>query len=146
MVIASTASKADPMSTRMEIRSYYEIAKHSHHLQQPQQGSDNEVNTRRIDLATEGLAVYVHRHLTDLSRLSLENALTIVNYVLSQKTEVIEINENTFYGISKEFTWLAQLLYGQQLALELSKRLGTNPDTVRSDQFPYKHARDHLML
>jgi hypothetical protein len=39
-------------------------------------------------LATEGLAVYVHRHLTDLSRLSLENALTIVNYVLSQKTEV----------------------------------------------------------
>ena len=88
MVIASTASKADPMSTRMEIRSHYEIAKHSHHLQQPQQGSDNEVNTRRIDLATEGLAVYVHRHLTDLSRLSLENALTIVNYVLSQKTEV----------------------------------------------------------
>jgi hypothetical protein len=48
--------------------------------------------------------------------------------------------------ISREFTWLAQLLYGQQLALELSKRLGTNPDTVRSDQYPYKHARDHLTL
>ena len=61
-------------------------------------------------------------------------------------TEVIEIIENTFNGISKEFTWLAQLLYGQQLALELSKRLGTNPDTVRSDQYPYKHARDHLTL
>ncbi|MDQ6862970.1 MAG: hypothetical protein M3044_04025 [Thermoproteota archaeon] len=51
-----------------------------------------------------------------------------------------------FMGISREFTWLAQLLYGQQLALELSKRLGTNPDTVRSDQYPYKHARDHLTL
>ena len=61
-------------------------------------------------------------------------------------TEVIEINENTFDGISREFTWLVQLLYGQQLALELSKRLGTNPDTVRSDQYPYKHAKEHLML
>ena len=61
-------------------------------------------------------------------------------------TEVIEINEDTFDGISREFTWLAQLIYGQQLALELSKILGTNPDTVRSDQYPYKHARDHLML
>ena len=24
--------------------------------------------------------------------------------------------------------------------------VGTNPDTVRSDQYPYKHARDHLTL
>ena len=61
-------------------------------------------------------------------------------------TEVIEINEDTFDGISREFTWLAQLIYGQQLALELSKILGTNPDTVRSDQYPYKHAKEHLML
>ena len=39
-------------------------------------------------MATESLAEYVHRQLTDLSGLSLENALTIVNYVLTQKTEV----------------------------------------------------------
>ncbi|MGA9150279.1 MAG: hypothetical protein WBZ36_06860 [Candidatus Nitrosopolaris sp.] len=71
---------------------------------------------------------------------------SLIKYAESIGTEVIEINENTFNGISKEFTWLAQLLYGQQLALELSKRLGTNPDTVRSDQYPYKHARDHLTL
>jgi hypothetical protein len=86
MVIASTTSKVE--KTRREVRSHYEIAKHSHHLQQPHQGSDNEVNTRRIDLATEGLAEYVHRQLTDLCKPSLENALTIVNYVLTQKTEV----------------------------------------------------------
>jgi len=71
---------------------------------------------------------------------------SLIKYAETIGTEVIEINENTFNGISREFTWLAQLLYGQQLALELSKRLGTNPDTVRSDQYPYKHARDHLTL
>lgn len=71
---------------------------------------------------------------------------SLIKYAESIGTEVIEINENTFNGIPKEFTWLAQLLYGQQLALELSKRLGTDPDTVRSDQYPYKHARDHLTL
>jgi fructoselysine-6-P-deglycase FrlB-like protein len=71
---------------------------------------------------------------------------SLIKYAETIGTEVIEINENKFNDISKEFTWLAQLLYGQQLALELSKRLGTNPDTVRSDQYPYKHARDHLTL
>jgi fructoselysine-6-P-deglycase FrlB-like protein len=70
----------------------------------------------------------------------------LIKYAKTIGTEVIEINENTFNSISREFTWFAQLLYGQQLALELSKRLGTNPDTVRSDQYPYKHARDHLTL
>ena len=77
-----------PSKAEREMRSHYEIAKYSHHLQQPQQRTDNEVNTRRLELATESLAEYVHRQLTDLSGLSLENALTIVNYVLTQKTEV----------------------------------------------------------
>ena len=62
---------------------------------------------------------------------------SLIKYAETIGTEVIEINENTFNGNAKEFTWLAQLLYGQQLALELSKRLGTNPDTVRSGQYPY---------
>lgn len=48
---------------------------------------------------------------------------SLIKYAESIGTEVIEINENTFNGIPKEFTWLAQLLYGQELALELSKRL-----------------------
>ena len=66
---------------------------------------------------------------------------SLIKYAKTIGTEVIEINEKTFNGVSKEFTWFAQLLYGQQLALELSKRLGTNPDTVRSDQSTYKEAR-----
>jgi len=69
---------------------------------------------------------------------------SLIQYAQTVGTDVIEINENTFNGFSKEFTWLAQLLYGQQLALELSKRLGTNPDTVRSDQSPYKEARNFI--
>jgi hypothetical protein len=83
-----TALTSNAEKTRGEIRLQYEIAKHSHQLKQPRQGFDNEVNTRSIDLATEGLADYVHRQLTDLCGISLENALTIVNYVLTQKTEV----------------------------------------------------------
>ena len=70
----------------------------------------------------------------------------LIKYADTIGTEVIEINENRFDGVSKEFTWLAQLFYGQQLALELSKRLGTNPDTVRADQSPYKQARNLLTL
>src|SRR5207245_1605478 len=87
MITASTTSKSDPISIRSEMRSHYWIANHSHHLQQPHQGPNNEVDTR-IDLATEGLAEYVNRQLSDLCRSSLENALIIVNYVLTQKTEV----------------------------------------------------------
>ena len=71
---------------------------------------------------------------------------SLIKYAQAIGTEVIEINENTFNGLSKEFTWLAQLLYGQHLALELSKRLGTNPDTIRSDQSPYKEARGLFTL
>jgi hypothetical protein len=71
---------------------------------------------------------------------------SLIKYAQTIGTEVIEINENTFNGISKDFTWLAQLLYGQQLALELSKRLGTNPDTVRSDKSPYTEARNLIKL
>jgi hypothetical protein len=33
-----------------------------------------------------------------------------------------------------EFRWLAQLLWGQQLALELSKALKTNPDTMKQEK------------
>ena len=50
------------------------------------------------------------------------------------------------YVYPKEFTWLAQLLYGQQLALELSKQLGTNPDIVRADQSRYNEVKNLVTL
>jgi fructoselysine-6-P-deglycase FrlB-like protein len=102
-----------------------------------------------------GLEQFLHGPRVTIDRQSNLVAFTslteprkdsLIKYAEIIGTEVIEINEDTFNGISKDFTWLAQLLYGQQLALELSKRLGTNPDTVRSDQYPYKHARDHMTL
>ena len=72
----------------------------------------------------------------------------LIKYAEAIGSEVIDINENTlgFNGIPKEFTWLAQLLYGQQLALELSRQLGTNPDTTRADQSPYNEARSIVTL
>lgn len=108
-----------------------------------------------IPVRSFGLEQFLHGPRVTLDRQSSLVAFTsvmeprkdsLIKYAETIGTDVIEINENTFNIIPKEFTWLAQLLYGQQLALELSKRLGTNPDTVRSDQYPYKHARDHLTL
>jgi fructoselysine-6-P-deglycase FrlB-like protein len=111
--------------------------------------------TSYIPVRSFGLEQFLHGPRVTIDRRSSLVVFTsvteprndnLIKYAETIGAEVIEINENTFNGISREFTWLAQLLYGQQLALELSKRLGTNPDTVRSDQYPYKHARDHLTL
>jgi fructoselysine-6-P-deglycase FrlB-like protein len=108
-----------------------------------------------IPVRSFGLEQFLHGPRVRIDRQSSLVAFTsfteprkdsLIKYAETAGTDVIEINENTFNGIPKEFIWLAQLLYGQQLALELSKRLGTNPDTVRSDQYPYKHARDYLTL
>ena len=77
---------------------------------------------------------------------------SLLTYAKVIGTEVIEINEDTsgFNRIPKEFVWLAQLLYGQYLALELSRQLsrqlGTNPDSVRADQTPYHKARNLVRL
>lgn len=70
----------------------------------------------------------------------------LIKYAESIGSEVLNIDENLFGNLPKQYGWLAQLLYGQQLALELSKYLGTNPDTVRADQSPYKEARNLLTL
>jgi fructoselysine-6-P-deglycase FrlB-like protein len=108
-----------------------------------------------IPVRSFGLEQFLHGPRVTIDRQSSLVAFTsvtetrknsLIKYAETIGTEVIEINEDTFDGIFREYTWLAQLLYGQQLALELSKRLGTNPDTVRSDQYPYKHARDYLTL
>jgi hypothetical protein len=62
--------------------------------------------------------------------------------------ELFEINDDqqSFALIPKEFNWLAQLVWGQQLALELAKMLDTNPDTVRKDQDVYANAGKDLLL
>ena len=108
-----------------------------------------------IPVRSFGLEQFLHGPRVTLDKQSSLMAFTsmteprkdsLIKYAQTIGTEVIEINENTFNGVSKEFTWLAQLLYGQHLALELSKRLGTNPDTVRSDQFAYKEAKSFLTL
>lgn len=51
-----------------------------------------------------------------------------------------------FVSLPKEFNWLAQLIWGQQLALELAKKLNTNPDTVRKDQRIYSEAGKDISL
>ena len=49
---------------------------------------DFETVIRKIDLVTTGLPEYVSKQLFDLCCLSPENALTIVNFLLAQKTEI----------------------------------------------------------
>jgi hypothetical protein len=80
------------------------------------------------------------------SSLSEPRRETLINYANAIGSEVISIDEQTFGGVPQEFGWLAQLLWGQELALELSKELKTNPDTVRGDQSPYSEARKFLVL
>ena len=108
-----------------------------------------------IPVRSFGLEQFLHGPRVTLDNQSSQVAFTsvteprrdsLIKNAETIGTEVIEINENAFPGVPKEFTWLAQLLYGQQLALELSKRLGTNPDTVRADQSPYKEAKNLLTL
>jgi hypothetical protein len=61
---------------------------------------------------------------------------------------LIEINDEwqQSFTPSSEFSWLAQLVGGQQLALELAKKVGTNPDTVRKDQIVYAEAGKDITL
>lgn len=109
-----------------------------------------------IPVRSFGLEQFLHGPRVTLDKQSSLVAFTsimeprkesLLNYAETVGTEVSEINENNFSDdIAKEFVWLIQLLYGQQLALDLSKRLGTNPDTVRADQSPYKEARNLMTL
>ncbi|MGH9965370.1 MAG: SIS domain-containing protein [Nitrososphaeraceae archaeon] len=69
----------------------------------------------------------------------------LINYTRIIGCEVLDIKEEIF-DLPKEFGWLAQLIWGQQLALELSKELKTNPDIARNDQLLYKEAKKVLTL
>ncbi|MPZ06905.1 MAG: SIS domain-containing protein [Nitrososphaeraceae archaeon] len=74
---------------------------------------------------------------------------TLIKYVNAIGAELIEINDEkqqSFASLSHEFNWFAQLVWGQQLALELAKQLGTNPDKVRKDQCIYANAGNEISL
>lgn len=74
---------------------------------------------------------------------------TLIKYANAVGAELIEINDykqQSFASLSHEFNWFAQLVWGQQLALELAKNLGTNPDTVRKDQSIYAEAGKDIRL
>jgi glucosamine--fructose-6-phosphate aminotransferase (isomerizing) len=69
----------------------------------------------------------------------------LINYAKTIGCEILDIHENLF-DFQKEFSWLAQLLWGQHLALEISRVLKTNPDTTRGDQHLYNEAKRALTL
>jgi fructoselysine-6-P-deglycase FrlB-like protein len=70
---------------------------------------------------------------------------SLIKYARTIGSEVIDIHDDLF-TVPREFRWLSQLVWGQTLALELSKKLGTNPDSVRTDLQPYDKARKNLIL
>ena len=69
----------------------------------------------------------------------------LINYAKTVGCEILDIPDNLF-DLQKEFSWLAQLLWGQHLALELSRVLKTNPDTTRTDQHLYNEAKKAVTL
>jgi glucosamine--fructose-6-phosphate aminotransferase (isomerizing) len=69
----------------------------------------------------------------------------LIKYATTVGCEVLDIHEELF-GIPKQYGWLGQLLWGQLLALGLSRALGINPDTTRADQHEYNEARNALTL
>jgi glutamine---fructose-6-phosphate transaminase (isomerizing) len=69
----------------------------------------------------------------------------LINYAKTIGCEILDIHEDLF-SLPKEFGWLGQLVWGQQLAYEISKTLKTNPDTVRTDQNIYNEAKKALTL
>jgi fructoselysine-6-P-deglycase FrlB-like protein len=74
---------------------------------------------------------------------------SLMKYANAVGAESIEINDEWQQSTTpsnKEFSWLVQLVWGQQMALELAKKLGTNPDTVRKDQSIYADAGKDILL
>jgi fructoselysine-6-P-deglycase FrlB-like protein len=108
--------------------------------------------TTFLPVRSFGLEEFLHGHHLTLDRLSSvvifsslveSRSQTLINYARAVGSEVISIDEERF-STPKEFRWLAQLVWGQQLASVLSKHMNTNPDTAREDQFVYKEAKNLL--
>ncbi len=110
--------------------------------------------TTYLPVRSFGLEEFLHGHHLTLDKLSslvifsslLESRRhTLIKYAKAVGCEVISIDEEKF-STPKEFRWLAQLVWGQQLASALSKQMNTNPDTAREDQYIYRKAKNLLTL
>jgi fructoselysine-6-P-deglycase FrlB-like protein len=108
--------------------------------------------TTYLPVRSFGLEEFLHGHhltLNGLSSLVIFSSLvesrshTLINYAKAIGSDVLSIDEEKF-STPKEFRWLAQLVWGQQLASVLSKHLNTNPDTAREDQYTYREAKNLL--
>ena len=115
--------------------------------------------TSYIPVRSYGLEQFLHGPRVTLDKESTIIAFTsksqnrqdtLIKYANTVGAELIEINDEmqqqSFPSPSYEFNWLAQLVWGQQLALELAKKLGTNPDTIRKDQSVYADANKYMHL
>jgi fructoselysine-6-P-deglycase FrlB-like protein len=110
--------------------------------------------TTYLPIRSYGLEEFLHgprvtldpqTSLLVFSTISEPRRESLLKYVRTIGSQVIDIHENLL-RVPEEFRWLCQLVWGQILALELSKKLGTNPDSVRADEYPYGEARENLVL
>jgi glucosamine--fructose-6-phosphate aminotransferase (isomerizing) len=114
--------------------------------------------TSYLPVRSYGIEQFLHGPRVTLDKESSVVAFTsksqnrqdmLIKYANVVGAELIEINDEnqqSFALLSHEFNWFAQLVWGQQLALELAKKLGTNPDTVRKDQSIYAEAGKDICL
>jgi glucosamine--fructose-6-phosphate aminotransferase (isomerizing) len=114
--------------------------------------------TSYLPVRSYGIEQFLHGPRVTLDKESSVVAFTsksqnrqdmLIKYANAVGAELIEINDDkqqSFASLPHEFNWFAQLVWGQQLALELAKKLGTNPDTVRKDQSIYAEAGKDICL
>ena len=114
--------------------------------------------TSYLPVRSYGIEQFLHGPRVTLDKESSVVAFTsksqnrqdmLIKYANAVGAELIEINDDkqqSFASLPHEFNWFAQLVWGQQLALELAKTLGTNPDTVRKDQSIYAEAGKDIRL
>jgi glucosamine--fructose-6-phosphate aminotransferase (isomerizing) len=114
--------------------------------------------TSYLPVRSYGIEQFLHGPRVTLDKESSVVAFTsksqnrqdmLIKYANAVGAELIEINDDkqqSFASLPHEFNWFAQLVWGQQLALELAKKLGTNPDTVRKDQSIYAEAGKDIRL
>jgi fructoselysine-6-P-deglycase FrlB-like protein len=110
--------------------------------------------TTYLPVRSFGLEEFLHGYHLTLDRVSslvifsslLESRRhTLIKYAKAVGSQVINIDEERF-SIPKEFRWLGQLVWGQELALALTKQLKTNPNIAREDQYIYREAKNLLKL
>jgi glutamine---fructose-6-phosphate transaminase (isomerizing) len=110
--------------------------------------------TSYLPVRSFGLEEFLHGPrvtLDDKSSLAIFSSIreprreALINYAKTIGCEVLDIHDDLF-DHPMEFRWLAQLLWGQQLALELSRVVKTNPDSARTDQHLYNEAKKSLIL